>query len=132
MRQNLLIYLLIGIIGIAGFNIGCFYGLQTTSAVNGALIMATTPLITLLLAILLDGEKLTLAKSIGVVFGLSGVLFVISHGHLSTLLHLKIAIGDLFILLGGISFCLANVLSRRYVKNATPLETQLFLCCSVL
>lgn len=126
LRQNLLIYLLIGIIGIAGFNIGCFYGLQTTSAVNGALIMATTPLITLLLAILLDGEKLTFAKSIGVVFGLSGVLFVISHGHLSTLLHLKIAIGDLFILLGGISFCLANVLSRRYVKNATPLETTTF------
>ncbi|WP_209044788.1 DMT family transporter [Acinetobacter nosocomialis] len=122
-QQNLFIYLIIGIIGIAGFNIGCFYGLQTTSAVNGALIMATTPLITLMLAILLDGEKLTLPKFIGVVFGLSGVLFVISHGHISTLLHLKIAIGDFYILLGGISFCLANVLSRRYVKNATPLET---------
>lgn len=103
-QQNLFIYLIIGIIGIAGFNIGCFYGLQTTSAVNGALIMATTPLITLLLAILLDGEKLTLPKFIGVVFGLSGVLFVISHGHISTLLHLKIAIGDFYILLGGISF----------------------------
>ncbi|MEQ1067378.1 DMT family transporter [Acinetobacter sp. XH1741] len=126
LRQNLFIYLLIGVIGIAGFNIGCFYGLQTTSAVNGALIMATTPLITLLLAILLDGEKLTLPKAIGVIFGLSGVLFVISHGHISTLLHLKIAIGDLFILLGGISFCLANVLSRLYVKNATPLETTTF------
>ncbi|EHU2951677.1 DMT family transporter [Acinetobacter baumannii] len=126
LRQNLAIYLIIGIIGIAGFNLGCFYGLQTTSAVNGALIMATTPLITLLLTILLDGEKLTLNKSIGVVFGLSGVLFVISHGHISTLLHLKIAIGDLYILLGGVSFCLANVLSRRYVKNATPLETTTF------
>ncbi|ENK1344721.1 EamA family transporter, partial [Acinetobacter baumannii] len=65
LRQNLAIYLIIGIIGIAGFNLGCFYGLQTTSAVNGALIMATTPLITLLLTILLDGEKLTLNKSIG-------------------------------------------------------------------
>ena len=52
LRQNLVIYLIIGIIGIAGFNIGCFYGLQTTSAVNGALIMATTPLMTLLMTIL--------------------------------------------------------------------------------
>lgn len=33
LRQNLVIYLIIGIIGIAGFNLGCFYGLQTTSAV---------------------------------------------------------------------------------------------------
>lgn len=39
--------------------------------------MATTPLITLLLTILLDGEKLTLNKSIGVVFGLSGVLLLL-------------------------------------------------------
>ena len=39
--------------------------------------MATTPLITLLLTILLDGEKLTLNKFIGVVFGLSGVLLLL-------------------------------------------------------
>ncbi len=126
LRQNLAIYLIIGIIGIAGFNIGCFYGLQTTSAVNGALIMATTPLMTLLMTILLDGEKLTTNKFLGVLFGLSGVLLVISQGHITTLLHLKIDIGDLFILLGAFGFCLANVLSRRYVKNATPLETTTF------
>ena len=36
LSQNLFIYLIIGVVGIAGFNIGCFYGLQTTSAVNGA------------------------------------------------------------------------------------------------
>ena len=44
---------------------------------NGALIMATTPLITLLLTILLNGEKLTLNKSIGVVFGLSVLLLLV-------------------------------------------------------
>ncbi len=126
LSQNLFIYLIIGVVGIAGFNIGCFYGLQTTSAVNGALIMATTPLMTLLMTIILDGEKLTPSKFLGVLFGLSGVLLVISQGHITTLLHLKIDIGDLFILLGAFGFCLANVLSRRYVKNATPLETTTF------
>lgn len=78
--------------------------------------MATTPLMTLLMTILLDGEKLTTNKFLGVLFGLSGVLLVISQGHITTLLHLKIDIGDLFILLGAFGFCLANVLSRRYVK----------------
>ncbi|WP_225623345.1 DMT family transporter [Acinetobacter oleivorans] len=126
LSQNLVIYLVIGVIGIAGFNIGCFYGLKTTSAVNGALIMATTPLMTLLMTIMLDGEKLNTSKFLGVLFGLSGVLLVISQGHITTLLHLKIDIGDLFILLGAFGFCFANVLSRRYVKNATPLETTTF------
>ncbi len=117
LRQNLGIYLIIGIIGIAGFNIGCFYGLQTTSAVNGALIMATTPLMTLLMTILLDGEKLTTNKFLGVLFGLSGVLLVISQGHITTLLHLKIDIGDLFILLGAFGFlsckCIVSPLCKK-------------------
>ena len=102
------------------------YGLQTTSAVNGALIIATTPLMTLLMTILLDGEKLTTNKFLGVLFGLSGVLLVISQGHITTLLHLKIDIGDLFILLGAFGFCLANVLSRRYVKKCYSLRNNNF------
>lgn len=124
--QNLPIFLVIGILGVAGFNMGFFFGLQTTSAVNGALIMATTPLTTLLLSVALDGEKFTPNKAVGVMLGLAGVMLVISHGDLMALLHLKIAVGDLFILAGGTAFCLANVLSRRYVKNSTPLETTTF------
>lgn len=126
LKQNVWIFLVIGLFGVFNFNLGLVYGLQTTSAINGALIMATTPLTTLLLSALLEGEKLTLNKSIGVVLGLFGVMLVISHGDLLGLLHLKVAIGDLFILAGGTSFCLANVLSRRYVKNSTPLETTTF------
>lgn len=126
LRQNAVIFMIVGLLAVVGFNTGFFFGLQTTSAVNGALIMATTPLTTLLLSAVLDGEKFTPNKTLGVILGLAGVLLVISHGNLIALLHLKVAIGDLYILAGGTAFCLANVLSRRFVKNSTPLETTTF------
>lgn len=126
LRQNLLAYALIGILGVVGFNMAMFYGLHTTSAINGALIMATTPLSTMLLAWLLEGEKLTINKGFGLLFGLAGVLLVITHGQLLHVLHLKIAIGDIILLGGSISFALASILSRKLVKNATALETTSF------
>lgn len=126
LRQNFWAYALIGILGVVGFNMAMFYGLHTTSAINGALIMATTPLSTMLLARILEGEKLNMAKSIGLLFGLAGVLLVISQGQLLHLLQLKVAIGDVILLGGSISFALASILSRKLVKNATPLETTSF------
>lgn len=126
LRQNFWAYAVIGILGVVGFNMAMFYGLHTTSAINGALIMATTPLTTMLLAWLLEREKLNMAKGIGLLFGLAGVLLVITHGQLLHLLQLKIAIGDVILLGGSISFALASILSRKLVKNATPLETTSF------
>jgi len=49
-RRHAGVYLLIGAVGIGGFNLLFFYALQTTSAGNAALIMATNPLMTTLLA----------------------------------------------------------------------------------
>lgn len=126
LRQNFWAYALIGILGVVGFNMAMFYGLHTTSAINGALIMATTPLSTMLLARILEGEKLNMAKSIGLLFGLAGVLLVISQGQLLHLMQLKVAIGDVILLGGSISFALASILSRKLVNNATPLETTSF------
>ncbi len=40
------IYLVLGIVGVFGFNVFFFLGMQSTSAVNGALIMALNPLLT--------------------------------------------------------------------------------------
>ncbi len=126
LKQNVYAYLAIGILGVVGFNMAMFFGLHSTSAINGALIMATTPLTTLLLAVLFENEKLTPAKGIGLLLGLLGVILVITHGDILHLLQLKIAIGDVIILGGSISFSFTTILSRRFVRNASALETTSF------
>jgi drug/metabolite transporter (DMT)-like permease len=58
-KQHAPTYILLGAVGIAGFNLFFFYALQTTSANSAALIMATNPLLTALLAVAFLGERLT-------------------------------------------------------------------------
>lgn len=43
-------YLILGLIGVFGFNLFFFLGMASTSPVNGALIMALNPLLTSLIA----------------------------------------------------------------------------------
>ncbi|WP_410209552.1 DMT family transporter [Aquirhabdus sp.] len=126
LKQNWLPFIAIGFLGVVGFNMAMFFGLQSTTPINGALIMATTPLTTLALAYLFEREQMTLHKVIGLVFGLVGVILVITHGDIMHLLTLKIARGDAMILAGSVSFSLATIISRRFVQQATPLETTTF------
>ncbi|AXI03601.1 DMT family transporter [Aquirhabdus parva] len=126
LKQNLLPFIAIGLLGVVGFNMAMFFGLQSTTPINGALIMATTPLTTLALAYVFEREQMTLHKVIGLIFGLAGVILVITHGDLMHLLTLKIAHGDVMILAGSVSFSLTTIISRRFVVEATPLETTTF------
>ena len=51
--KHLRTYLILGVVGVFGFNLFFFLGMETTSAVNGALIMALNPLLTAILGYLI-------------------------------------------------------------------------------
>ena len=46
LRRNALVLTIMEVVGVFGFNMGLFYGLQATSAVNGALIVGVNPALT--------------------------------------------------------------------------------------
>ncbi|MHB9117819.1 MAG: DMT family transporter [Burkholderiales bacterium] len=126
LQKNLWVYVVLGLLGVACFNMATFFGLQTTTPINGVLILATTPLWTTILAALLEGERIDLMRGCGIVCGLFGVGFVITRGDLGVLLAHKIVVGDVIILAGSIAWALNTVISRRFVVEATPLETTAF------
>ncbi len=76
--QNRTYYLLLGIVGVFGFNFFFFLGMKYTEAVNGALIMATNPLVTTLLASVILREKIVKRQAIGMLLALIGVVFVLT------------------------------------------------------
>lgn len=122
-KNNWKIFILLGTIGVAGFNGLFFYGLKYTTPVNGALIMATNPLVTLILAAFILHEPIRLNQRIGIFCSLIGVIIVVTQGSLEMLFHLKIAVGDLIIMAANVCWGLYGVLSRRYIKNSKPLIT---------
>lgn len=123
-RLNLIKYMIMGIIGIFGTNTLLFVGLKETSPINASLIMATNPLLTFALSVLLLREKIHLRQGIGIVLSLIGVLFVITGGSIVKL-H-SVSTGDLFVFCGNICWGLYGVLGRKYLKDSTPLATSTF------
>ncbi len=121
LRRHAASYLLLGVVGITAFNLLFFNALQSTTADNAALIMATNPLITTLLAALILGERPTVRHLLALPVALLGVAVVIAHGDAAKLAHLQIAKGDLLMLGANLSWALYNVLGRRYMPKASPL-----------
>jgi drug/metabolite transporter (DMT)-like permease len=122
-RENGIAFFILGLLGIFGFNLFFFLGMKQTSSVNGALIMATNPLLTVLLARIILNHAITARQTAGLILSLFGVLAVITHGSWELVRSLAFSAGDLFILAGNLCWALYSVLTRRLVKNSSSLAT---------
>jgi drug/metabolite transporter (DMT)-like permease len=116
-------YILLGIIGIFGFNAFFFLGMQYTSPLNGALIMGTNPLVTALLAYFILKNPITKQQMLGISFALVGVILVLTQGSLEIIQTLSISKGDLLILAGNLCWALYGVLGRKYLNGSSSMET---------
>ncbi len=94
-------------------------GMQRTSAANAALIMATAPMISSLLAALAFGERLQLRHGVGVVLGFGGVAVVVLHKPGAALV--ASGLGDLLVLGCVLAFAVGGVLVQRLSPRIDPL-----------
>lgn len=123
-------YMLLGLVGIVGFNVLFFRAMQSTSADNGALIMATNPLLTTLLAALLLGERATSRQLLALPVALAGVAVVVTHGDPGRLAGLRLDEGDVLMLLANLTWALFNVASRRFMPKDSPVGSTALMMTS--
>jgi drug/metabolite transporter (DMT)-like permease len=122
-KRNAKVFLALGVIGVFGFNIFFFLGMKWTSPLNGALIMATNPLVTTLFSTWLLQTKISSRQAVGIAISFAGVFLVLTHGSIQVITTLSFSVGDVLILAGNVCWALYSVLSRKWVKAATPMET---------
>ena len=107
--RTILVLVLLGWVGVFGFNYAFFYALHSTSALNGALIMALSPMVTALLSALVLGTALSVQQVAGILVAFGGVVLVITGGEFS---HLQMADGDRWMLLGCFLWSAYSVLMK--------------------
>lgn len=105
--------LLLSMTGIATYNTMCYVGLNYTTALNALLLQSSMPVVILLWAYTLFGERPGIAQALGVVVSLGGVAAIASAGSLDTLLHLSVNRGDAWILAAVILNAMYSPLLRR-------------------
>lgn len=122
-KKRWLTIALMGLTGIFGYNVFFFYGLQTTSAINGSLIIATTPAFMTLGAVLLFKEQWNKYIGLGIILSFIGVTVVISKGQLSTLFQLSFNKGDILFIFALVCWVSHGLLGRVAMQDASPILT---------
>ena len=109
----------LGIIGVFGFNFAFFTALHTTSALNAALIMALSPMLSLVFSVWMLNVRIKAYQYVGIVLAFMGVSLVITGGNFG-LLH--IAVGDAWMLGACIVWSLYSVGTKRFAGHIPSLQ----------
>jgi drug/metabolite transporter (DMT)-like permease len=111
---------LLGLTGVAGYNLCFMAGLETVPASRGSLIIALNPAATLLGAALFLHEPLTLPKVAGMAVALLGVAIELSGGNPLRLFDGGAGVGEL-LLFGCVLSWAAYTLIGKRITGITPL-----------
>jgi drug/metabolite transporter (DMT)-like permease len=112
LRRSWRVLALLSATGIASYNTMCYVGLQYTTALNVLLLQSTMPVVILLWALALFGERPSPWQGLGVVVSIAGFAAIAGRGSLDALLHLSINVGDVWILVAVLIYAVFPPLLR--------------------
>lgn len=114
--------LLLGFTGVFCYNICFFNGLKYIEAGRASLIIALNPMVIMIGAVALFGERLSLLQYSGLFISLIGAVFVISNGDISLILSGGFGFGEAAILGCVISWAAYSIIGRKVLSEMTPLS----------
>lgn len=122
-RKDGLTLFLVGFVGLFLFNYFFFLGLDSTSAINGSLIVSLNPACTLLMARMVLGTPIKANHWMGIGLALIGAIYFLSEGNLQAFWGLGIGSGDGLMLVATLLFAFHHVWVKKYKG---PLDNQQF------
>lgn len=120
-RQHLAIFAL-GATGIFAYNAGFFASLGRIPASRVSLMVAASPILTLIAVQLIERGRWSAQLVAGVALSFVGVLLIVSHGEPASLLHGALGLGELYFF-GAVVAWVAYTLVIRYFLQGVPALT---------
>jgi drug/metabolite transporter (DMT)-like permease len=99
----------LGLLGVGGYNTLAYIGLQYTAATNAVLLNSFIPVATIALSWVFLNKHLHGVEWLGVLLSLVGVTTIVAHGELATLARLTLNIGDLWMLAAVLTWALYTI-----------------------
>ena len=90
--------LILGVLGVGGYNTFAYIALQYTSATNAVLLNSFIPVATIAISWAFLGKHLRRLEGLGVVISLCGALTIVARGDPAVLAHLNLNLGDAWML----------------------------------
>ena len=114
--ENIGFFIILGITSITIFNSIVYYSLYYTQVISGILMISTIPVWIIFISSILNIEKTNIFQIIGVIFSLTGVIFIITKADLNLIKNLDFNKGDLSMVLAMFSWAVYSALlkSKKY------------------
>ena len=106
-----------GAAGICFYNIFFYLGLRSSTAIQAALIVSILPVLVLLMAWIVHGERMTARQAAGAAISIPGAMLVILRGHLGDIGDIAFAVGDLWILAAAFAWAVQILMLRHLPKG---------------
>ena len=112
-RQNWKILTLLAILSVTNFSMFIYMALKSSTVTNTVLINSMIPIFIVLVSWMGFKERITLRQTVGIAASLTGLMFIIAGGNLSTLIDVRFSKGDIWTISAGMSWALYSVLLRK-------------------
>ena len=112
-RREWRLILGLGATGIAAFHTLVYIALQTTSATNALLTLSLAPIVILAGAVMIGIERSNRRALVGVLVSITGAAVLITRGDFASIHRTAFVIGDLWMLVGTVSWAAYSLLLRR-------------------
>lgn len=112
-RQNWKIITLLAILSVTNFSMFIYMALKSSTVTNTVLINSMIPIFIVLVSWMGFKERITLRQTVGIAVSLTGLMFIIASGNLSTLIAVRFSKGDIWTISAGMSWALYSVLLRK-------------------
>ena len=119
-RFNFIRIALTAFFGIVLFNTLVYGALNTTTAINGALILSLIPAIIPIVSMFILDERCALRQCLGILVSTIGVIILISHGSINTIILLEFVLGDILMFLATITWSIYSVLVKQLPEVLGP------------
>lgn len=113
-------YIVMGLLGLVGYNMVLYSALDYTSSTNAALVSALNPGVIVLFSVFLLKERLTRLQLGGMALSLLGVLVILTGGKLTQLLAMDFNRGDLLMIVAVLLWTGYSLLAKR-IKEVPPI-----------
>ena len=108
----------LGLLGVAGFSLAFFYGVNLSTSSNGSVLVNTQPIFAAFLAPLLVDERFTLRSILGTALGVIGIFLVVTGGKWNALsFEQGVLVGNIILLGASLSLTLYSILLKRYISK---------------
>ena len=118
-RQDALSIILLGFVSMGFYMILFLEGMHIASPTEGSIILATTPILTGLMAVAFRQERFSLGALIGALIGFSGVVLVVLEGAKSGQGR---AIGDVVVFVAAIVWAYSAILMKKLLGRYQPVQ----------